>query len=94
MESGKSLSIIIKLKIFAHFKNSSKNSNGDVDMRFLPNVSAATTTVTSVTTAECPEKDNTTSSNSNSSSGVVMVDYSQYLKDSNLSFDKGDICKF
>lgn len=39
------------------------------------------------------DKDVTMSSNSNSSSGVITVDYSQYLKDSNLSFDKGDLCK-
>ena len=47
-----------------------------------------------VTTALGLDKDITMSSNSNSSSGVVTVDYSQYLKDSNLSFDKGDLCKF
>ncbi|XP_061392526.1 protein suppressor of sable [Musca vetustissima] len=73
-----------------------KTSNGDVDMRFLPNVpaaasSAATTlsTTTTTTTHDGLDKDTTNSSNSNSSSGVVVVDYSQYLKDSNLSFDKG-----
>uniref|UniRef100_A0A1I8PKI5 C3H1-type domain-containing protein n=1 Tax=Stomoxys calcitrans TaxID=35570 RepID=A0A1I8PKI5_STOCA len=64
-----------------------KTSNGDVDMRFLPEVTASTSSTAAM---EGPDKDVTTSSNSNSS-GVVMVDYSQYLKDSNLSFDKGDI---
>ncbi|XP_005185582.3 protein suppressor of sable [Musca domestica] len=74
-----------------------KMSNGDVDMRFLPNVPAASTatslSTTSAVTSQLDglDKDTTNSSNSNSSSGVVVVDYSQYLKDSNLSFDKGDI---
>lgn len=68
-------------------------------MRFLPNAtptsSANTLAIHSVTEAAAgPDKDVLTSSNSNSSSGVVMVDYTQYLKDSNISFDRGDMCKY
>uniref|UniRef100_A0A1B0B783 C3H1-type domain-containing protein n=1 Tax=Glossina palpalis gambiensis TaxID=67801 RepID=A0A1B0B783_9MUSC len=82
----------------------STSINGDVDMRFLPNVTVnnepqqATSTLTNITpTANASlaplEKDVTLSSNSNSnsSSAVIMVDYSQYLKDSNLAFDRADI---
>uniref|UniRef100_A0A1A9WLD0 C3H1-type domain-containing protein n=1 Tax=Glossina brevipalpis TaxID=37001 RepID=A0A1A9WLD0_9MUSC len=83
----------------------STSINGDVDMRFLPSVTVSnepqqpTSTLTNITstsahTSSAPlEKDVTSSSNSNSnsSSAVIMVDYSQYLKDSNLAFDRTDI---
>lgn len=64
-------------------------------MRFLP--SSGTRTEAASLTVDVPQdKDITVSSNSNSNSsnsGVVLVDYSQYLKDSNLSFDRADIRK-
>lgn len=62
-------------------------------MRLLPSAQPPTASAAAI---GGPDKDVLTSSNSNSNSGgaVVMVDYSQYLKDSNLSFDRGDICKY
>lgn len=33
-------------------------------------------------------------SNSNNSGGVMRFEYSQYLKDSNLAFDRNDACKY
>ncbi|KAM7346382.1 suppressor of sable RNA-binding protein isoform 1-T4 [Cochliomyia hominivorax] len=70
-------------------KELSSTSNGDIDMRFLPSTTSASANESSIVVG--PDKDVSTSSNSNSSSGVVMVDYSQYLKDSNISFDRGDM---
>lgn len=33
-------------------------------------------------------------SSGTSNSGVVVVDYTQYLKDANLTFDRNDNCKY
>lgn len=72
----------------------------DVDMRSIP--SATTTaysepismTTTTSASSLCHNPTTDGDSNSNNSTGVVRFEYSQYLKDSNLAFDRCDACKY
>lgn len=65
-------------------------------MRSIP--SATTTTAMESTPAVPPSTrmnlNMDLDSNSNNSGGVMRFEYSQYLKDSNLAFDRNDACKY